>query len=138
MENNKQINFNDYSKFVDAVTSDESKDFLALSDRLVSLDGKGANIERLLTGAIGASAESGELLEIVKKLVFQGKNWNDETKFHLKRELGDLMWYVAEICIALDTSLDEIISMNVEKLSKRYPDGYFDSFYSENREAGDL
>lgn len=138
MENKKQIDFKKYFEFVDAVTSDESKDFLALSDRLVSLDEKGANIERLLTGAVGAAAESGELLEIVKKMVFQGKNWSDETKFHIQRELGDLMWYVAQICIALDTPLDEIVAMNVEKLSKRYPDGYFDSFYSENREEGDL
>jgi NTP pyrophosphatase (non-canonical NTP hydrolase) len=138
MKKEQNIDFNRYSEFVDAITSDESKDFLALSDRLVNLDEKGANVERLLTGAVGISAESGELLEIVKKLVFQGKNWNDETKFHLQRELGDLMWYVAQICIALDTPLSEIIKMNVEKLSKRYPNGYFDAFYSENREEGDL
>ncbi len=137
MENN-HVNFDRYMEFVDAVTSDASKDFLALSDRLVQLDEKGANIERLLTGAVGASAESGELLEVVKKLVFQGKTWNEETKFHLQRELGDLMWYVAQICIALDTSIDEIVKMNVEKLLKRYPEGAFDVFYSENRVEGDL
>jgi NTP pyrophosphatase (non-canonical NTP hydrolase) len=138
METAKHVDFNRYAEFVDAVTSDASKDFLALSDRLVALDEKGANIERLLTGAVGAAAESGELLEVVKKLVFQGKSWNEETKFHIQRELGDLMWYVAQICIALDTPLDEIIKMNVEKLLKRYPEGYFDSFYSENREKGDI
>lgn len=138
MEKNDKINFDQYFKFVDAVTSDASKDFLSLSDRLVLLDEKGANIERLLTGAVGASAESGELLEVVKKLIFQGKSWNEETKFHLQRELGDLMWYVAQLCIALDTPLSEIIKMNVEKLGKRYPDGFFDAFYSENREEGDL
>ena len=137
MENN-HVNFDRYMEFVDAVTSDASKDFLALSDRLVQLDEKGANIERLLTGAVGASAESGELLEVVKKLVFQGKTWNEETKFHLQRELGDLMWYVAQICIALDTSIDEIVKMNVEKLLKRFPEGAFDVFYSENRVEGDL
>jgi NTP pyrophosphatase (non-canonical NTP hydrolase) len=125
-------------EFVDTVTSDASKDFLSLSNRLVQLDEKGANIERLLTGAVGASAESGELLEVVKKLVFQGKTWNDETKFHLQRELGDLMWYVAQICIALDTSIDEIVKMNVEKLLKRYPEGAFNVFYSENRAECDL
>lgn len=137
MENN-HVNFDRYMEFVDAVTSDPSKDFLSLSNRLVQLDEKGANIERLLTGAVGASAESGELLEVVKKLVFQGKTWNDETKFHLQRELGDLMWYVAQICIALDTSIDEIVKMNVEKLLKRYPEGAFNVFYSENRAEGDL
>lgn len=134
----QRIDFNKYQNFVDAVTSDASKDFLALSDRMVQLDEKGANIERLLTGAVGASAESGELLEVVKKLLFQGKSWNEETKFHIQRELGDLIWYVAQICIALDTPLDEIIKINIEKLLKRYPEGYFDAFYSENREEGDI
>ena len=72
----EKIDFEKYTHFVDAVTSDESKDFLALSDRLVALDEKGANIERLMTGAIGINAEGGEVMEIVKKLVFQGKKWN--------------------------------------------------------------
>ena len=58
----KQIDFNRYAEFVDAVTSDESKDFVALSDRLVELDRQGINIERLLTGAVGLSAEAGELM----------------------------------------------------------------------------
>ena len=134
----KQVNFNEYTKFVDAVTSDESKDFLAFSDRIVSLDEKGANIERLLTGAVGINSEGGEIMEIVKKLVFQGKPWSDETIFHLKRELGDVMWYVVQCLIALDSSMEEIIGMNVDKLKKRYPGGEFDSWYSESRIEGDL
>jgi NTP pyrophosphatase (non-canonical NTP hydrolase) len=134
----EKINFEKYINFVDAVTSDPSKDFVSFTDRIVELDGKGANIERLLTGAVGVSAESGELLEVVKKMIFQGKSWNDETKFHLQRELGDLIWYVAQICIALDTSIDEVIGMNIEKLLKRYPEGSFDAFYSENRLDGDI
>jgi len=134
----QQINFDKYRKFVDAVTSDESKDFIAFSDRVVSLDEKGANIERLLTGAVGINSEGGEIMEIVKKLMFQGKPWNDETIFHLKRELGDVMWYVMQCLIALDVSLDEIVGMNVEKLEKRYPGGEFDPWYSEHREDGDL
>ena len=134
----KQIDLNKYTKFVDAVTSDESKDFVALSDRLVSLDEKGANIERLMTGAIGINAEGGEVMEIVKKLVFQGKPWNEETKKHLLKELGDTFWYMNQCLIALDTSLDEIVAMNVEKLEKRYPGGTFDPYYSENRQEGDL
>ena len=81
----QQINFDKYRKFVDAVTSDESKDFIAFSDRVVSLDEKGANIERLLTGAVGINAEGGEVMEIVKKLMFQGKPWNEETKYHIKK-----------------------------------------------------
>ena len=134
----KQVNFDEYSRFVDAVTSDESRDFLAFSDRIVSLDEKGANIERLLTGAVGINSEGGEIMEIVKKLIFQGKKWEDETIFHLKRELGDVMWYVIQCLLALDTSLDEIVGMNVEKLKARYPGGEFDPFYSENRQEGDL
>lgn len=134
----KQVDFQKYSKFVDAVTSDESRDFVALSDRLVRLDEKGANIERLMTGAIGINAEGGEVMEIVKKLVFQGKPWNEETRYHLLRELGDVQWYVMQCLIALESNMDEIISMNVDKLEKRYPGGEFDPFYSENREVNDL
>ena len=85
----KQVDFDKYSKFVDAVTSDESKDFLALSDRLVELDKKGANIERLVTAGVGLNAEAGEFLEIVKKMVFQGKPWNEDNREHLIVELGE-------------------------------------------------
>ena len=134
----KKVNFKEYSKFVDAVTSDESKDFIAFSDRIVSLDEKGANIERLLTGAVGINAEGGEVMEIVKKLIFQGKPWDDQNIYHLKRELGDVMWYVMQCLIALDSSMDEIVGMNVEKLKARYPGGEFDPFYSENRQEGDV
>ena len=138
MAMSKKVNFKEYSKFVDAVTSDESKDFIAFSDRIVALDEKGANIERLLTGAVGINAEGGEVMEIVKKLIFQGKPWDDQNIYHLKRELGDVMWYVMQCLIALDSSMDEIVGMNVEKLKARYPGGEFDPFYSENRQEGDL
>ncbi len=134
----KRIDFDKYTKFVDAVTSDESRDFIAFSDRVVSLDQKGANIERLLTGAVGINSEGGEIMEIVKKLIFQGKKWDDETIFHLKRELGDVLWYVTQCLIALDVSIDEIVDMNVDKLKKRYPGGEFDPYYSEHRQEGDL
>lgn len=134
----KSIDFNKYQNFVDAVTSDTSKDFLALSDRMVQLDEKGANIERLLTASVGINAEGGEFLEIVKKMIFQGKPWNDETRTHLIKELGDTMWYVAQACIALDVSFDEVIQTNIDKLMKRYPNGFFDAYYSENREKGDI
>ena len=134
----KKVNFTEYTKFVDAVTSDESKDFLAFSDRIVALDEKGANIERLLTGAVGINSEGGEIMEIVKKLVFQGKPWSEETIYHLKRELGDVIWYIVQCLIALDSSMEEIVGMNVDKLKQRYPGGEFDSWYSENRIEGDL
>ena len=134
----KQVDFDKYSQFVDAVTSDESKDFLALSDRLVMLDEKGANIERLLTAGVGLNAEAGEFLEIVKKMVFQGKPWDEANREHLIIELGDVIWYAANACMALGISFEDVVARNVTKLEKRYPGGQFDGYYSENREEGDL
>jgi NTP pyrophosphatase (non-canonical NTP hydrolase) len=131
------IDFSRYEHFVDAVTSDASKDFVALADRLVELDGKGANIERLLTAGVGINAEGGEFLEIVKKMVFQGKPWNDDNREHLIIELGDLLWYVAQATQALGVSFEEVIETNVKKLEKRYPGGQFDIYYSEHRAADD-
>ena len=136
MSENK-INFERYQKFVDVVTSDASTDFVALSDRLVELDEKGANIERLLTAGVGINAEGGEFLEIIKKMIFQGKPWNNDNREHLIIELGDLMWYVAQACIALEVSFDDVIATNVKKLEKRYPGGQFDVYYSENRAEDD-
>ena len=132
------VDFKRYEKFVDAVTSDSSKDFVYLADRLVELDRKGANIERLTTAAVGMSAESGEFLEIVKKMVFQGKPWSVDNREHLIIELGDVMWYVAQACIALEVDFEEVIEMNVKKLEKRYPGGTFNIHKSENRAANDL
>ena len=132
------IDFKKYESFVDAVTSDASKDFVNLADRMVELDREGANIERLLTAGVGINAEGGEFLEIVKKMIFQGKPWNDANKHHLVTELGDLMWYVTQACMALDVSMEDVIATNVKKLEKRYPGGSFDVFYSENRQEGDL
>ena len=134
----KTVDFQKYSEFVNAVTSEASTDFLALSDRLVALDEKGANIERLLTAGVGINAEGGEFLEIIKKMIFQGKPFNADNKEHMIIELGDLMWYVAQACMALEVSLDEVVARNVKKLEKRYPGGQFDVYYSENREEGDL
>ena len=132
------INFSRYEKFVDAVTSDASKDFVALADRMVELDRKGANIERLLTAGVGINAEGGEFLEIIKKMIFQGKPFSPENKEHMIIELGDLMWYVAQACMALEVSFDDVVARNVKKLEKRYPGGAFDVYYSENRAEGDL
>jgi len=132
------IDFEKYTEFVDAVTSNESKSSESFSVRLRDLYSEGLPVERLLTAAVGMSAESGEFIEVVKKMIFQGKPVNEENLFHLKRELGDVMWYVAQACMALDTSFDEIVEMNVEKLKKRYPGGEFDVHKSENRAKGDL
>ena len=131
------VDFKRYEKFVDAVTSDSSKDFVYLADRLVELDRKGANIERLTTSGVGLAAESGEFLEIVKKMVFQGKPWNSDNREHLIIELGDIMWYVANACIALNVEFDDVVRGNVKKLEKRYPGGSFSVDKSENRQKGD-
>jgi len=134
----KSVDFNKYLNFVDGVTSDPSKDYQSFIESLSALDGKGANINRLTTAAVGISAEGGEFMEIVKKMVFQGKPWNDANREHLIVELGDVMWYVAQACMALDVSFDDVVERNVEKLKARYPGGEFDVHYSENRREGDI
>ena len=134
----KKIDPDKYLEFVDAVTSNPSKDADAFEYRIQELRGEGFETHRLLTAAVGMSAEAGEFTEVVKKIIFQGKPVSEENMFHLKRELGDIMWYVAQACMGLNVSLDEIIEMNVEKLSSRYPEGAFDVHYSENRVEGDV
>ena len=131
------IKFERYEEFVSAVTSDASTNFVDLADRLVELDRKGANIERLLTAGVGINAEGGEFLEIVKKMVFQGKPFNEDNREHMIIELGDLMWYVAQATQALGVSFEEVIETNVKTLEKRYPGGQFDIYYSEHRAADD-
>ena len=133
----KTVDLHKYVDFVDAVTSDPSKDFKSFIESLNNLDGKGANINRLATSAVGISAEGGEFMEIVKKMVFQGKPWNADNREHLIIELGDVLWYVAQACMALEVSFDDVVATNVEKLKKRYPGGEFNVYHSENRKAGD-
>lgn len=128
----------DYTRFVDEVTSDESKDPQAFQDALDIIDEtSGLPPERLLTAALGITAEGGEFAEIIKKIIFQGKPVDEHTIYHMKRELGDVMWYITQACIALECSLEDVIYMNIEKLESRYPDG-FDSFRSNNRNEGDV
>ena len=131
------VDYEKYTEFVNAVTSDESKDYSAFDKRTYDLT-KDIPVERLLTAALGICAEGGEFTEVVKKIVFQGKPVNDENIFHMKRELGDICWYLAQACMALGTTFDEVIEMNVEKLKARYPGGEFDVHLSENRKEGDL
>ena len=135
----KQIDTKKYVEFVRQTTSPASSDLAKLLTRLTELDVEAdADVPRLMTAAFGISAEAGEFTEVVKKVFLQGKPWNDENAFHLKRELGDIMWYLAQACMALDTSFEEILEMNYEKLSARYPEGSFDVYRSENRKEGDL
>ena len=132
------IDFLKYAKFVNAVTSVQSKEHEAFIYRLQELEGEGFHSERLLTAAVGLCAEAGEFTEIIKKTIFQGKPVTEENLFHLKREMGDIMWYFMQACMALDVSPEEIIEMNVDKLKSRYPGGEFDVHYSENRKEGDV
>ena len=126
-----------YVEFVSEVTSAESTDFASLLKRMTQLEVDGANVPKLLTAAAGLCAESGEFTEVVKKITFQGKPYNEENIFHMKRELGDILWYVAQACMALEVSFDDVIAGNVKKLGKRYPEGTFDIYFSENRAADD-
>jgi len=132
-----QVDTEKYVEFVDAVTSDESKRYDAFDKRVYELESQ-IPVERLLTAALGICAEGGEFTEVVKKIIFQGKPVNEDNIFHMKRELGDIMWYVAQACMALDTDFNEIVEMNVEKLKARYPGGEFNIHQSENRVEGDL
>ena len=127
-----------YLDFVAGVTSMPSQDSDILEARIDELVANGADVPHLLTAALGLTAESGEFTEVVKKILLQGKPYNKDNVFHMKRELGDICWYLAQACMALDTTFDEIIEMNVDKLKARYPGGEFDVHKSENRREGDL
>ena len=128
-----------YVDFVREVTSNESVHYAALLTRMNNLELEDdCNIPPLITAAFGLTAEAGEFTEVVKKIILQGKPYNEDNIFHMKRELGDICWYLAQACMALDTSFDEIMEMNVDKLKARYPGGEFDVHKSENRVEGDL
>lgn len=143
-----QIDLIKYSDFVAAVTSKESNDLTSFMDRLDVVDGNfnsekaqhgpDINVPLLLTAAIGMAAETGEFCEIPKKIFFQGKTPSEDAVFHMKRELGDVMWYWVNACRALHLDPNDVIAENVRKLEARYPGGAFDAFYSENRKQGDL
>jgi len=148
----KQVDLHKYQEFVQAVTSKESNDLTEFMNRLDRLDanyeaygadgeymhGPNINVPLLMTGSIGLTAEAGELIEIVKKMLFQGKPLTQENLFHMKRELGDIMWYWINTCRALDLDPNEVIAENVRKLEARYPGGKFDVYHSENRKENDL
>ena len=147
-----KIDLNKYQEFVEAVTSQASNDLTTFHDTIDRLDtnyeldttdnqmkhGPDVNIPLLITACFGLAAESGEFIEVPKKIIFQGKALTDENIFHMKRELGDIMWYWVNACRALNLDPNEVIAENIRKLESRYPGGQFDAFYSENRKDGDL
>ena len=127
----------DYLDFVNSVTSDASKNQIDFVDALMIMEEQGAEPSRLMTAGLGLNGEAAEFSEIIKKCIFQGKEFDDDTHKRLKSELSDVMWYVAQGCIALNTSIDELCEINTNKLKERYPEG-FSKDKSENRKEGDL
>lgn len=134
----KKIDLNKYQEFVQTVTSQPSNNLDTFTARVNELNSQGLNVPLLMTAAIGLASEGGELNEIIKKMVFQGKPYNEENRFHMMRELGDIIWYWINACRALGYDPNDVIAENVTKLQARYPTGHFDAFYSENRKDGDL
>lgn len=148
----KQIDLNKYQEFVQAVTSDPSNDLTSFLNRVDRLDanyeafgsegeymyGPDINVPLLMTACFGLAAEAGEFIEVPKKIIFQGKPLDEAAVFHMKRELGDVMWYWINACRALNVDPNDVILENIKKLESRYPGGHFDAFYSENRKDGDL
>ena len=136
-----QVDLARYQQFVERVTSEESNDVTNFVRRVKNVSNGSevyVNVPLLLTAAIGMSAEGGEFAELPKKILFQGKPVDADTVFHMKRELGDIMWYWINACRALGLDPNDVIAENVRKLESRYPGGDFDVYYSENRQEGDL
>jgi len=138
MTKTNTIDTKKYIEFVKQTTSKASSDFHSLIDRLTELEVNHANVPRLMTAAFGISAEAGELVEIIKKMFLQGKPYNEDNVIHMKKEAGDILWYMSQLCIALDTTFEELMEINYQKLSARYPEGTFDIHRSENRKDGDI
>lgn len=133
------MNLETYQQFVEQVTSDTSNNFSSMEERFNELSKeKRVNLSLLLTGSLGLSSECGEFTEIVKKIIFQGKPLNKDNIYHMKRELGDILWYWVNACRSLGFHPNDVLQENVEKLQSRYPEGKFNDFFSENRNEGDL
>ena len=134
------MTLNDYRQFVDSITSKESKSYPVFLHRLEELEiseTNNINIPRLITAAFGLVSEGGEFTEQVKKILFQGKPLNEEVRTRLIKELGDVAWYWANACTALDADPNEVLQINADKLKARFPEGHFDAERSENRLDGD-
>ena len=130
--------FTTYTDFVTKVTSNPSIELDALKESFDQIEKKsGIKTPRLLTAALGLGSETGEFVEIVKKMFLQGKPPSDDNIFHMKRELGDIMWYWVTACAALGLDPYEVISENQEKLAARYGEK-FEVQRSEVRKEGDL
>ena len=134
----QSVDYDKYLEFVDGTTSHPSKSTDEFINRIKDLESKGVDIPRLLTAAVGISAEGGEFTEIVKKIAFQGKELTDDVKLHMLKELGDVFWYYSQACMALGFDFNKVLATNMAKLLARYPDGNFEVNKSENRKEGDI
>lgn len=134
----KIIDSKKYVEFVKQTTSPASSNINVLIDRIKELDSEGVKLTHLLTFSLGASAEMGEAIEIIKKCLLQGKPFNEDAKIHLTKEMGDVLYYIGQFCIAMNISFEDIMQINYEKLSARYPEGVFSVYRSENRVPGDI
>ena len=138
MSNEVKDFFSTYSDFVTKVTSEPSLEMDALKNSLDDINNNSSiEVPRLLTAALGLGSETGEFIEIVKKMVLQGKPASDDNIFHMKRELGDIMWYWTTACASLGLDPFEVISENQKKLEARYGEK-FEVERSEVRKEGDL
>jgi NTP pyrophosphatase (non-canonical NTP hydrolase) len=137
----KTIDLTKYQQFAYELASQESKNIEKFKERVDQLEKEAqplsVNVPLLLVSGVGLGSEGGEFEEIVKKIFFQGKPLTEENVFHMKRELGDLLWYWVNACTALNLDPNDVIAENVHKLESRYPGG-FDPYYSENRKPNDL
>lgn len=141
------MDLSQYQRFVASATSTDSEDLTEFVNRLRSLDGNpelfdahsehkhsaDINVPLLICGATGMSSETGELQDIVKKLLFQGKPLDAHTYQQLISELGDVLWYWVNACRALRVDPDVVIAQNVHKLQSHYPEGEFSVQRSEHR-----
>ena len=133
------MDLNKYQEFVNSVTSKEANHYEAFIKRLEELHKlSSVNLPLLLNSAAGLAAEAGEFSEIPKKVFWQGKPLDEATQFHMKRELGDIMWYWMNACRALNITPEEVIQENIDKLNSRYTDGAFKAEHSETRKKGDI
>ena len=139
MTTDEKATFDEYGKFVISTTSRESLSTTIMMDRLIKLGREHANVEfsQLLTASIGMQAESGEFSEVIKKIIFQGKDFTPDEKYHLMRELVDVLWYWVQGCRALGYTPQQVMEENIKKLESRYPNG-FEVVRSEVRAKGDI
>jgi len=133
------LDLTQYQTFVESVISDPSKHNEAFLERFNELTKNtlNVNIPMMMTSADGLGAEAGEYTEIVKKILYQGKPLDEANRFHMMRELGDVLFYWTMAVTALGYNPQEVLDENHNKLTQRYPDG-FDVSKSENRKANDI